>query len=412
MRRLIEAQFERVKPLFVHGGRFQRFFPLYEMGETFFLGVDDRTKTGAHVRDRMDMKRLMIFVWFALLPCVLVGMWNIGNQAYLAEGMADAGLLTRVLRGAWHMLPIIIVSYVVGGFWEIVFAVVRKHEINEGFLVTAILFPLTLAPTTPLWMVAMGISFGVVIGKEVFGGVGMNVLNPALTARAFVFFSYPAAISGAKQVSGKGVWDVATTSNPLVSRAAELQVDAYTGATPLLEVSGAERGADAVAVLNAADWSFMDLFLGGIPGSMGEVSAAAALLGALFLVVTGIASWRIMVACLIGLVGTALAFNAVAGPDSLAFMSLPPHYHIVMGGFAFGAVFMATDPVSAASTNLGKWIYGIAIGALVVVVRVVNPAYPEGMMLAILFMNVFAPLIDYYVIRQTTRRRARRMAAA
>ena len=292
-------------------------------------------------------------------------------------------------------------SYTAGGIAELVFCVVRKHEINEGFLVTAMLFPLTLPPTIPLWMTAAGIVFGVVIGKEVFGGVGMNILNPALTARAFVFFTYPAAISGAQ------VWD-AGGKDPWAGQL----VDGYTGATPLLTASSAPAGTDPVAALAEAGWLWQDLALGFIPGSMGEVSAVAALLGGLFLIATGIASWRTMAGCVVGMVGMAAILNGVAGPDSPAIYSLPPHYHLVMGGFAFGAVFMATDPVSSASTSIGRWLFGIGVGALCVLVRVVNPAYPEGMMLAILFMNVFAPLIDYFVVKRTTKTRAARLAMA
>ena len=299
------------------------------------------------------------------------------------------------------MLPVIIMSYTAGGIAELLFCVVRKHEINEGFLVTAMLFPLTLPPSIPLWMVAAGIVFGVIIGKEVFGGVGMNFLNPALTARAFVFFTWPAYISGAK------VWDIADST---------ALVDGYTGATPLLAVASrseeVDRGLQAIDLLNAEGWSWMDMFIGTVPGSMGEVSALACLLGAIWLIITGIASWRIMVGCVIGLVAITGLFNGLASETSFALWTLPPHYHLVMGGFAFGTVFMATDPVSSASTIKGKWIYGIAIGGLCGLIRVVNPAYPEGMMLAILFMNVFAPLIDYYVIRGTTKRRQARMAAA
>jgi len=270
--------------------------------------------------------------------------------------------------------------------------------------VTGLLYPLTLAPTTPLWIVALGITFGVVIGKEVFGGTGYNILNPALTARAFVFFAYPAVISGAR------VWDVAGQWNPFTSYGPP--VDGYTGATALLAVSSVERGGDPVAALAAEGWTWMDLFLGTIPGSMGEVSALACLIGAAILIVTGIGSWRIMAGAVVGLVAGATLLNALAGPDSVAAMSLPAHYHLVMGGFAFGAVYMATDPVSAAATDLGRWIYGFFIGLLVVLIRVVNPAYPEGVMLAILFMNVFAPLIDYVVVQRSVRARVARLAAA
>lgn len=401
----IKGLFDKLRPNFEPDGKLHTIWPVFELVETFFFGVHDTTKKGVHVRDPMDMKRLMIFVLYALAPAILAGWYNVGLRAYTYEGMADASVLDCILRGGWHMLPIIITSYTAGGIAELIFSIVRKHEINEGFLVTAMLFPLTLPPTIPLWMVAAGIIFGVVIGKEVFGGVGMNILNPALTARAFVFFTYPAAISGAY------VWDVTGTANPLTATGSA--VDGYTGATALLAVSGGDRGRDAVEILsNDYGWSFADLAMGTIPGSMGEVSAVAIGLGALFLIVTGIASWRIMVGCVLGLFAITGTFNAFAGPESLPLMTLPPWYHLVMGGFAFGTVFMATDPVSSANTKTGRWLYGIAIGVLCGLIRVVNPAYPEGMMLAILFMNVFAPLIDHYVVQGMTRRRAARMASA
>ncbi|MCB9664993.1 MAG: NADH:ubiquinone reductase (Na(+)-transporting) subunit B [Alphaproteobacteria bacterium] len=398
LERLVDAN----RAPFEEGGRLHWAWPLYEGAETFLLTVGTKTSKGVHVRDPMDMKRLMMFVIYAMVPAILMGMWNVGARAFQYEGITDATTLECLLRGAWHMLPIIIVSYTAGGIAELVFCVVRKHEVSEGFLVTAMLYPLTLPPTTPLWMVAAGIVFGVVIGKEVFGGVGMNILNPALTARAFVFFTYPAVISGAY------VWDVVGVANPL-TRTGEA-VDGYTGATALLAVSGADRGAQAVDVLAAQGWDWWALASGAIPGSMGEVSAIAALVGAVALVLAGLAAWQTMVGAVVGLAGVAMIFNAFAGPDSLALLTLPPHYHLVMGGFAFGAVFMATDPVSSATTTLGRWIYGLGIGAMCGLIRVINPAYPEGMMLAILFMNVFAPLIDHYVVQATTRRRVARMA--
>ena len=402
MKNFIQGQFDSLRPHFEEGGKLHWAWPLFEGQETLLLTPHTKTKKGAHVRDRMDMKRLMIFVLYALVPAILMAFYNVGFQGALAEGVKNPALLDSVLRGAVAMLPIIITSYAAGGIAELVFCIVRKHEINEGFLVTAMLFPLTLPPTIPLWMVAIGIIFGVVIGKEVFGGVGMNILNPALTARAFVFFTYPAAISGA------GVWDVG--GKDLLSTGAV--VDGYTGATPLLAASSGAPGSDAVQLVTAAGWSFNDLALGFIPGSAGETSAVAAAIGAVILIVTGIASWRIIVSAVAGVLVTAAVLNGVANPDSVSMMTLPPHYHLVMGGFAFGAVFMATDPCSAAVTNTGRLIYGFLIGVLCVLVRVVNPAYPEGMMLAILFMNVFAPLIDYFVVKQSTRRRAARMAAA
>ncbi|MCB9673044.1 MAG: NADH:ubiquinone reductase (Na(+)-transporting) subunit B [Alphaproteobacteria bacterium] len=397
----MEKQFDAQRHLFEEGGKLHWAWPLFEGQETFFLTPRHKTKHGTHVRDRMDMKRLMIFVLYALAPAILLGMYNVGYQGYLAEGATGFTAVQCITRGLVAMLPVIITSYAAGGLAELVFCIVRKHEINEGFLVTAMLFPLTLPPTIPLWMVAVGIIFGVVIGKEVFGGVGMNILNPALTARAFVFFTYPAAISGA------GVWDVG--GKDLFATADVTKIDAYTGATPLLTASSATGS--PVDALTAAGWDWGTMAMGFIPGSMGEVSAVAAALGAVFLIATGIASWRIMLGCVAGLLTTAAILNGI-GSDTNVMMSLPPHYHLVMGGFMFGTVFMATDPCSSAVTPMGRLIYGFFIGALCVLVRVVNPAYPEGMMLAILFMNVFAPLIDYFIVRRTTRARAARMATA
>jgi len=402
MRAFLEGFFDNLRPNFEKGGKLEWAWPMFEGGETFALTPGEKTHKGSHVRDPMDMKRLMIFVIYALLPCILMAWWNTGYQALLAEGVASPAVLDCVIRGGWAMLPTIIVSYTAGGIAELLFCIVRKHEINEGFLVTAMLFPLTLPPSIPLWMTAMGIVFGVIIGKEVFGGVGMNILNPALTARAFVFFTYPASISGAGKVWTAGGDELA--SAPLV--------DGFTGATPLLTASSAADGSDPVAAITAAGWSFQDLAIGLIPGSMGETSAIAALLGGIFLIIVGIASWRTMLGCVVGLLATAALLNGLAGPESPAIYNLPPHYHLVMGGFAFGAVFMATDPVSSASTHLGRLIYGFGIGSLCVLVRVVNPAYPEGMMLAILFMNVFAPLIDYYIVQASTKRRRARLAAS
>ncbi len=407
MQAQIEKLFGQFRPWFMgKDARLGWAWPVYEAAETFFLTPDHKTHAGAHVRDRLDMKRLMTMVLYAMAPAILVGWYNVGRQGFLAEGIADYTFWEAMIRGGWHMLPIIITSYAAGGIAELIFCIVRKHEVNEGFLVTAMLYPLTLPPTTPLWMVAAGIIFGVIIGKEVFGGVGMNVLNPALTARAFVFFAYPAAISGAK------VWDVGGQSwafdffggpNPVA--------DNYTGATPLLSVSSYEGSDPAIPLHDVMQWSFSDLALGTIPGSMGSTSAVAIAFGAIFLIATGIASWRTMVGCVVGLVATAGLLNVLATPESPAMFHLGPEYHLVMGGFAFGAVFMATDPVSSATTHVGRLIYGFFIGALTVLVRVVNPAYPEGVMLAILFMNVFAPLIDYFVVRRTTVRRAARLAA-
>ena len=406
MKKFLEGQFDSLRPMFEEGGSLNWAWPLFEGQETFFLTPKHKTKHGAHVRDRMDMKRLMIFVLYALAPAILLGWYNIGYQGYAAEGV-EASLVDCILRGGVAMLPVIITSYAAGGLAELVFCIVRKHEINEGFLVTAMLFPLTLPPTIPLWMTALGIIFGVVIGKEVFGGVGMNILNPALTARAFVFFTYPAAISGAN------IWDVGGKD----LFAAEQMVDGYTGATPLLAASsGALKdgtaSTSAVEILTSYGFTWDQMALGLIPGSMGEVSSVAALLGAIFLIITGIASWRTMVSCVAGLFVMSGIFYAFGSESSVSMMSLPPWYHLVMGGFAFGTVFMATDPVSSATTEWGRVVYGFFIGVLTALIRVVNPAYPEGVMLAILFMNVFAPLIDYFIVKQSTRRRVARMATA
>ena len=371
---------------FAKGKPLEKMYPLFDAIDTFILTPATTTKSAPHVRDAIDIKRVMIFVVLALIPCIFMGIYNVGYQMLLAKG-GEITLLECLKLGSIKVLPIIIVTYAVGGLWEGLFAIVRKHEINEGFLVTGILYALTLPPSIPLWQVAVGISFGVVIGKEIFGGTGYNILNPALTARAFVFFAYPA------QISGDAVW---------------VAVDGFTKATPLAVVALAERGSSAVAALGDAGYTFQNMIFGLIPGSIGETSAVAALLGLIFLLITGVASWRIMAGCFIGAVAMSLVFSAFQGPESMAFFSLPPHWHLVMGGFAFGAIFMATDPVSSSSTQTGRWIYGILIGMLVVLIRMVNPAYPEGVMLAILFMNVFAPTIDYFVVKANVNRRLAR----
>jgi Na+-transporting NADH:ubiquinone oxidoreductase subunit B len=439
--KLVENMLDRVRPTFDKDKPLGFAWPVFEALETFFLTPSERTHQGAHVRDTMDMKRLMIFVDFALIPAILMGCYSVGYHGYLYEGMAGAdggvlgpiGWLDYLMRGAWHFLPLYIVTMSVGGVWELLFAVVRKHEINEGFLVTGLLFPLTLPPTIPLWMVAMGISFGIVIGKEVFGGVGMNILNPALTARAFVFFTYPAFISGARDADGYGVWDSAGAWSPLAwfngtSSGAEASslvnataVDGYSGATPLLAVSSAGDGTRALDALAAEGWSWLDMFLGFTPGSIGETSALACLIGGVILIATGIGSWRIMLGGVLGLLSMGAVFyffvgGGMPGVDPVAgvnpMFTIPPWYHLVMGSFAFGIVFMATDPVSGTITPWAQLLYGIFIGVLIVLVRVVNPAYPEGVMLAILFMNVFAPLLDWVFVQRSMKRRAARMAAA
>jgi Na+-transporting NADH:ubiquinone oxidoreductase subunit B len=389
--KIIRKISDKLAPTFGKSGKFENFYYLFEVIDTFFLTPKDRTSRGPHIRDKIDSKRFMMTVVISLFPAILVGAYNIGFQAYKAIGV-DADFLMSFWKGILVIIPIIVVTYGVGLFWEILFALVRKHEINEGFFVTGILFVLILPPTIPLWQVAVAISFGVIIGKEVFGGTGMNIFNPALTARAFLFFTYPGKISGDK------VWT-------LLDRSKEYLVDGFSGATPLLVASNTEAGKSAVEAVNNAGFGWEQMFFGFIPGSIGETSALAILIGAVILLITGVGSWRVMLAVLIGGYSTALLLNLAAGPVTSGVFSLPPHYHLVMGGFAFGMVFMATDPVTASGTNTGKWIYGIAIGVLAILIRTINPAYPEGMMLAILFMNVFAPLIDYYVIKANIRRR-------
>lgn len=395
----LDKFFEKLAPKFEKNGKYEKFYYLFEAASTIFLWTNARTQKAPHVRDPLDLKRFMMVVVFALTPATLFGIYNIGYQHFLALG-EQASFLEMFWFGLIKMMPIIIVSYAVGGFWEVLFSIVRKHEVNEGFLVTGLLFPLVLPPTIPLWQVAVAVSFGVVIGKEVFGGTGMNILNPALTARAFVFFAYPGKISGDK------VWTAIDTAKDKV-------VDSFSGATPLLVASNTEAGNSAVQALQSSathfgDFSWWNMFVGLIPGSIGETSALMALIGAVILIVTGVGSWRIIVSVIVGGFAMAALFNLLAGPTSTGMFTLPAHYHLVMGGFAFGAVFMATDPVSAAQTNTGKWIYGVAIGMLAILIRTVNPAYPEGMMLAILFMNIFSPLIDYYVVKGNMKRRLSR----
>ncbi len=389
----IEKIMEKQRPLFEKGGKLERFYPMFEAGETILLWTNERTKKGPHIRDGLDTKRFMMTVVVALLPVLIFSMYNVGLQHFKAIGQS-AGFMDAFSFGAWKVLPLVLVSYAVGGFWEVLFAVLRKHEVNEGFLVTGLLFPLTLPATMPLWQAALGITFGVVIGKEVFGGTGMNILNPALTGRAFLFFAYPGRISGDQ------VWTA-------FHSATDKLVDGFSGATPLLVASNA-TGESATHALSSHGFTFMDMFYGFIPGSLGETSTLMILIGALILIVTGVGSWRIMLSTLLGGLFMGWLFNVLAGPENSPIMSLPAYYHLVLGGFALGAVFMATDPVSAAQTTTGKWIYGFLIGVLAVLIRTVNPAYPEGMMLAILFMNVFSPLIDYYVVRANIKRRLSR----
>ncbi len=395
-----------MRPDFEKGGKFEKLYPLFEAKESFTFVTRDRTKSGAHIRDALDTKRMMSTVIVALIPCMLFGIYNVGYQHFRAYGVADPALMQCVIKGAWHVMPIIIVSYAVGGIWELIFAVVRKHELNEGFLVTGLLVPLTLPPTIPLWMVAVGVSFGVVIGKEVFGGTGMNVFNPALTARAFIFFAYPAAISGDK------CWRV--VENTTFGAVDGTIVDGFSGATPLLVASTTdtmavtERLTEFGQATGYADFSWVQSFVGLIPGSIGETSALCCLIGAAILLITGIGSARIMIGVLIGALCMASLLNAISIKDPTSMLAIPVKQHLVYGGFMFGLVYMATDPVSASQTAIGKWIYGFLVGFLAILIRTINPAYPEGMMLAILFMNAFAPLIDYFVIAAHMKKRMRR----
>ncbi len=384
---------DKFRPLFEPGGKLGRLFPLFEAGDTFLFTPAEVTEGAPHVRDAVDIKRWMITVVAALAPCLLFGIFNAGRQYNIANAVAGAGFWHHLGRGALIVLPIVMVSYVVGGLWEVLFAIVRKHEINEGFLVTGLLFPLTLPPTIPLWQVALGISFGVVIGKEIFGGTGFNVLNPALTARAFLFFAH------APQITGDSVWT--KIADP--SKVAE----GFSGATPLAVAAGAPKGGSVLTALNEAGFTLKSMAIGLEGGSIGETSLIPVLIGAIVLILTGVGAWRIMAGGALGLVGAAYLLNALAGPDRSPFLALPWYYHVAMGSFAFGIVFMATDPVSAAATNAGKWIYGFLIGALIILIRVVNPAFPEGVMLSILFMNVMAPLVDYFVVRAHIRARER-----
>lgn len=391
---------EKVAPHFGKDGRWSKYHTFYEMFDTMLYSPADVTHTGAHVRDAVDLKRIMMTVWFAAWPAMFFGMWNVGYQANLAiaagatpidgwrtdlvamlVGFDVSSLLACFVHGAAYYVPIVLVTYIGGFIWEGLFAWKRGHEVNEGFFVTGILFSLILPPTIPLWLVFLGISFGVVIGKEIFGGTGKNFLNPALVGRAFLFFAYPAFMSG------DNVW---------------VAVDGATGATPLALAKAG--GAEAI---EAAGITHLQTFIGAIPGSIGETSVLAIMMGAVVLLATRIASWRIMGGVMAGMVGSVWLFNAI-GSDSNPMFALDWTWHLTLGGFAFGLVFMATDPVSASMTDAGKWVYGIVIGFMVTMIRVVNPAYPEGMMLAILFGNMVAPVIDYYVMQANIKRRAAR----
>ncbi|WP_339867815.1 NADH:ubiquinone reductase (Na(+)-transporting) subunit B [uncultured Algoriphagus sp.] len=394
---------DKQKPLFEKGGKLESLYYAFEAGETFMFSPKHTTGIkGAQVKDAIDLKRMMITVVIAMIPCLLFGMYNTGHQHLLATG-GTAGLWEnfgeKLGIGAMLVLPLVLVAYTAGGVVEAIFAIVRKHPINEGFLVTGMLIPLVVPATTPLWQVALATVFAVVIAKEVFGGTGMNVLNVAMTARAFLYFAYPA------QISGDQVWTYLGDKMP---------VDGFSGATALsvvynAGVEGTQSAVEALAahntVLGSGLYEFANLFMGWIPGSIGETSTLMALVGALILIATGVASWKIIFSGFAGAYIMGFVMNLFAVNE---YMALPPQYHWVMGGLAFGLVFMATDPVSASQTETGKWIYGLLIGMLTVIIRVTNPAYPEGIMLAVLFMNVFAPLIDYYVVKANKTRRLQR----
>ena len=431
---MLRKLLDKIEPLFHSGGKLEKLYPLYEANDTFLYTSGETAVGSTHVRDAIDTKRLMSMVLVALMPCIFMALYNTGYQAQkvIAAGATVAGsespfdaiwtgnwridvlhylgilendftcespggflsfgsLLGCLFHGALYFLPVYIVTMAVGGHAELIFSIIRKHEINEGFLVTGILFPLTLPPTIPLWQVALGIIFGVVIGKEIFGGTGRNFLNPALTARAFLYFAYP------KQISGNGVWTA---------------VDGYTGATGLGRIAETSAAASTGEIIQSLEaplqgTSWWNCFIGNIHGSMGETSALCCLLGAAILIYTKIGSWRIMAGLAIGMTVFSTLFAFLF---SEPVMQIMPHWHLVLGGFAFGTVFMATDPVSASMTLQGKWVYGFLIGFITVVVRSVNPAFPEGIMLAILFGNVFAPLIDYFVIQANIKRRVARYA--
>jgi len=430
--KFLRNSLDKLHPLFDKGGKLEKLYPVYEAADTFLYTPGIVAKGLTHVRDSLDLKRMMTMVVVALIPCVFMAFWNTGYQANLAiEQITAAGLepafdwhhqihtalglghasgsfLDNFVYGALYFLPVYIVCMAAGGTAELIFSIIRKHEVNEGFLVTGLLFPLTLPPDIPLWQVALGIMFGVVIGKEIFGGTGRNFLNPALTARAFLYFAY------AGQISGDKVWTAASVVK-------DGQVDGFSGATALGQlglVSGDQypNVMESIAHIPLTGGtertiSFMDAFLGTIPGSMGETSVLACLIGAVILIATGIGSWRIMAGVCVGALAFSSLLYVVSDSATNPMFQVPPWWHFVLGGFAFGTVFMATDPVSASMTETGKWFYGGLIGAMTILIRAINPAFPEGIMLAILFGNVFAPLIDYFVVQANIKRRAVRYAA-
>jgi len=386
--------------LFQEGKPLSFAYPLWEATDTILFSTDSQNKSGPHIRDNMDIKRTMFFVVIALIPCYLFGAYNIGYLNSAAMGVSSS-VMNDFIIGMTYVLPILIITFIAGAICEISFALIRKHEINEGFLVSCALIPLTMPPDVPLWQVFMGTSFGIIIGKEIFGGVGTNVFNPALTARAFMYFAFPTKISGDK------VWAVGP--------------DGYSGATALAIPANPveyDTASNLFAASTQFDYSLMNMFWGLIPGSIGETNKLLILLGAIFLIYCGIASWRIMVSCVLGLVFTSVLFNLLSyltvdgilqsGGTPNAMLTITPLQHILIGSFLFGTVFMATEPVTSSHTNTGRWIYGFLIGVLTVIIRSINPAYPEGVFLAILIMNMFAPLIDYYVVQSNIKMRLNR----
>jgi len=367
-------------------------YPLWEAADTIFFSTNKQTSKGPHIRDNMDIKRTMFFVVIALIPCYLFGAYNIGYLNALSMDL-DRGLLSNTIFGFGYVLPILIATFVAGAICELTFAIIRKHEVNEGFLVSCALIPLTMPPDVPLWQVFIGTSFGIIIGKEIFGGVGTNIFNPALTARAFMYFAFPTKISGDK------VWAVGP--------------DGYSGATALAIPANPveyDTASNLFAASTQFDFSLMNMFWGLIPGSIGETNKLLILGGAFFLIYCGIASWRIIASSVLGLVFTAFIFNLLSGFSTNAMLTITPLQHLLIGSFLFGTVFMATEPVTSSHTNTGRWIYGFLIGVLTVIIRSINPAYPEGVMLAILIMNMFAPLIDYYVVQSNIKMRLARNA--
>ena len=400
--KLLRKIFDSQKPLFQKGGKFEKGYYLFEALEAFLFVPDHVTsKKGVQVKDAIDLKRLMMTVVIAMIPCLLFGIWNVGHQHFLANG-SSVSFLEKIIFGSKVVLPVVLVSYTAGGIVEVIFSTIRRHPINEGFLVTGMLIPLIMPPGIPLWQVALATVFAITVAKEVFGGTGMNILNVALTARVFLYFGFPSDISG-------DVWTYYGNDDQ------EL-ISGYSGATPLYLGASTVDNVDSNSLAYLLDeysetinqtefYSFQNMFLGAIPGSIGETSTLMCLIGAFILIFTGVGSWRIMLSVFLGAYCMGFLFNLIGSNE---FMLIPPEYHFVFGGLAFGAVFMATDPVTAAQTERGKWIYGFMIGLLTVVIRIFNPAYPEGIMLAILFMNVFAPLIDFYIVKANKKRRLKR----